>query len=112
MIESLNPMDCILVLAEKLGISNLAQTYKGRLWEHKVDDRWTFAVNANLEPYSTASGISVDPFHVYVEFNGWPAAVFHASGEGTFVAGSAANAAEFNAALLRAANAEQIGATK
>lgn len=91
-----------MMLAEHLGVSNLAQTYAGRCWEHKVDDRWWFAVNANRTSTACSRGDHVPPFHILIEFNGWPAAVLRVDGEGEFAAGEAANADAFNVAVLGA----------
>ncbi len=102
-----NPMECIMALAESLGVRQLSKTHAGQLWTHKVDEQWTFAVNANREPVKTVDGVPVDPFHVYVEFNGWPAAVISPTGDGVFAAGTAANVTAFNVAVLKAAQARK-----
>lgn len=101
----MNPMECVFALAEQLGVTNLAKNYAGRLWEHKVDEQWMFAINANRVKVKTTSGVDVDPFHMYVEFNGWPAGVVGPSGEGEFAMGAAANVDTFNAAVIAAAKA-------
>lgn len=106
--KTANPMDCIMALASRLGVRNLAKTYAGKLWEHKVDEQWLFAINANTEPVKTASGVEVEPFHVYVEYNGWPAAILTVRGEGTFAAGTAANVDTFNAAVIAAARGARV----
>lgn len=67
-------------------------------WEHKVDERWWLSANGHRVPVTNSRGVKVQPFHVYVEFNGWPAGVFSPYG-GEFAAGSTANEATFIAAL-------------
>lgn len=100
-----HPLECIIALAESLGISALAHTHAGRVWEHKVDDQWTVAINANRVKCTTKSGAAVDPFCAYVEYNGWPAAILTPDGEGTFAMGSAANVTAFCTAVIAAARA-------
>lgn len=102
-----HPVQSIVRLAERLGISSLATNYVGRCWEHQVDERWWFAINPNREPVECGHGVKVLPFNIYVEFNGWPAGVFTLDGDGEFAAGEAANEDAFIAALERAADEAQ-----
>jgi len=63
------------------------------LWERKVDSEWYIACNGHKEPMETTltpTPIRVLPFHLYVEFNGWPAGVMTAYG-GQVCAGTEAN---------------------
>lgn len=106
-VATLNPMEAILVLAERLGVSDLANTHDGRCWEHQVDDRWWFAVNPNRESLKCSHGPAVAFGHVYVEFNGWPAGLIDLRGQGEFAMGEAANPDTFNAAVLAAAKKAQ-----
>ena len=41
----------------------------------------------------------MQPFHTYIEYNGWPAGVLNPLGEGEFAAGTGANVESFVAAL-------------
>jgi hypothetical protein len=102
---TLNPMEAILILAERLGLTGLAQKFEGRCWEHRVDDQWWFAINANGHEVTCTHGGKVSAYHVLVEFNGWPAGVLNVAGQGEFAMGDAANPDTFNAAVIAAAKA-------
>jgi len=98
--------EAIANLAEALSVSNVKDL--PGCWECKVDDRWWFAINAHTTPKAvklSPSGVAhkVDPFHCYVEFNGWPAGVFHLAGGGEFAQGTEANEDAFIDALVAAA---------
>ena len=58
-------------------------------WECKIDKRWTIAVNGHREP-KMWNDIVIQPFHVYVEYNGFPAGIISSAG-GIIAAGSLAN---------------------
>lgn len=76
------------------------------VWTRQIGEHWWIAVNGHDEtlPASSPDGASsgvpfdVEPFHCYVEYNGWPAGVFTPMG-GTFAAGEAGNEETFVAAL-------------
>jgi hypothetical protein len=76
-------------------------------WEHQVDKQWWVAFNGHPEAKKTSNGQEVDPFHCYVEYNGWPAGVFTPYG-GVIAAGEGANENTFIAAMVRA-EAEALG---
>lgn len=75
-------------------------------WERQIGKEWWVAINAHDHPQKVSShsgasaseGFVVEPFHAYVEFNGWPAGVFTPYG-GAFAAGDAANEEAFVAAI-------------
>lgn len=75
-------------------------------WECVIDARWKIAVNGHPKAQKCSlSEIPIEPFHCYVEYNGWPAGIFNPYG-GTIAAGEAANEHTFIAALReRIANA-------
>ena len=83
-------------LAERLGIKPLNEL--AGCWEYQIDRQWFMAVNGHNEPIECSMGVSVPPFHAYVQFNGWPAGIIDASGS-CFAAGDLANLESFNAAL-------------
>jgi hypothetical protein len=83
-------------LAAALGVANINRL--PGCWEHAIDAHWTIAVNGHQQPIKTSTGVEVAPFNVWVEFNGWPAGYFDASG-GTLAAGEAANEVTFCEAL-------------
>jgi len=66
-------------------------------WVEQVDEHWWFAVNGQLEPLEM-DGLKLDPHHVLVKFNGWPAGIFTPQ-DGFICAGKLANGGEFIAAL-------------
>jgi hypothetical protein len=67
-------------------------------WERQVDEHWWIAVNAQKEKVKCSKGAEIEPFHCYVEFNGFPAGVFTPFG-GIIAAGSVANEETFAAAI-------------
>lgn len=71
-------------------------------WEHHVDAQWWVAFNGHSEAKYTSKGQKVDPFHCYVEYNGWPAGIFSPYG-GCIAAGEGANETTFIAAMVRVA---------
>ena len=73
-------------------------------WEHQVDERWWIAVNGHAQPEKrlTSKGIEIQPFHCYVEYNGWPAGILSPYG-GVIAAGTGANEDTFIEALKLAA---------
>ena len=58
--------------------------------ELAIDDHWWIAVNGHKEPTRCSRGPMVDPFAIYVEFNGFPAGILD-SGGGCIAAGESAN---------------------
>lgn len=100
--ENLGVMPHIFALFDNLGVKQIAHRYAGRCFEHKVDDQWWLAINANRGDVKCAVGVTVPPMRIYVEYNGWPAALLDFTGSGEFVMGSAANEATFIAALQKA----------
>jgi hypothetical protein len=58
--------------------------------ELQVDEQWWIALNPHAEERECSRDVRVPWFTAYVEFNGWPAGFFGASG-GVIAAVSAAN---------------------
>jgi hypothetical protein len=78
-------------------------------WEHQVDKKWFIAVNGHLDPQPIRkhpSGPPLQPYNVFVEYNGWPAGIFDPRG-GCIAAGEGANEGTFIAALIAARSALQ-----
>ncbi len=75
-------------------------------WTRHIGKQWWIAVNGHKTSMKATSpngasagdGISVEPFHVYIEFNGWPAGIFTPYG-GAIAAGDAANESTFISAI-------------
>ena len=67
-------------------------------WVHQVNTLWAIAFNAHADPKPCSLGVTVQPFHCYVQFNGWPAGVFNPYG-GQIAAGECANEAAFLEAM-------------
>ena len=89
----------IMEYAEAKGVSKI-NALPG-CWEVQVDEQWWFAVNGQKLPVTCSHGVEIEPFHCFVEYNGWPAGIFTPYG-GEFAAGSAANEETFEAALKAA----------
>lgn len=75
-------------------------------WECTIDEHWKIAVNGHAEPkVCSLSTLPIEPFHCFIDFNGWPAGLMSPYG-GTIAAGEAANEVTFieavNAAIERA----------
>ena len=88
----------VMDLAQYLGVYSI-KDYPG-CWEHHIDEHWWIAVNGHPETME-ANGIKVEPYHVYVEFNGWPAGLFNMR-SGSIAAGDLANEQTFIDAIDRA----------
>jgi hypothetical protein len=67
-------------------------------WEEQIDEHWWIAGNGHNYPVECSKGVEVQSFHVYVEFNGWPAGVINPF-DGVLAAGELANEETFIAAL-------------
>lgn len=71
-------------------------------WEHAIDELWWLALNGHRTPVRCSRGVVVEPFHAYVEWNGWPAGVLSPDG-GLLAAGALANEDALIEALRKAA---------
>lgn len=95
-VQEKNVFLAICEYAESRGISRL--NLNPGCWEVKLDDQWWFAVNPHRTDQECSMGVTVRPFTIYVQYNGFPAGVFSPK-EGVFAAGSMANVDSFMAAL-------------
>lgn len=59
-------------------------------WEERLDEHWEIAVNGHGAPTMCSFGHDVPPFHVCVQYNGWPAGLISPYG-GYMAAGECAN---------------------
>lgn len=93
-------LNVVCDLAEHVGAVPLNQ-FDGA-WIHRIDERWTIAVNAHERTVHVAPAgmmaIDVPPFDIAVWFDGWLAGQFSPAG-GWFASGEAGNAQAFMAAL-------------
>lgn len=92
-------MLAVAELAMRLGAAPINK--HAGCWECQIDERWWVACNGHRSPVVCSKGVKVDPFEIYVEFNGWPAGLVNPRG-GTFSAGAAANEDAFLAACKAA----------
>lgn len=84
-------------LAQKDGIAS-ARDFEA-CWERQIGEHWWIALNAHKEAKpQTHSDAKVEPFHCYLEFNGWPAGIINPYG-GIIAAGDAANEDAFISAI-------------
>ena len=72
-------------------------------WYIAIDAHWELAVNAQPRPsicnaFRSTHPIAVNPYHAYIEFNGWPAAILSPQ-RGEVAAGTAANITTLCAAI-------------
>lgn len=74
-------------LAEKDGVTPLSRLPGP--WERRLDKSWTIVLNGHGTPREY-KGMTVPPFQMYVEYNGWPAGLLSPSG-GVIAAGESAN---------------------
>jgi hypothetical protein len=91
-----NPLGAIAELCLARGVRDI-KSMPG-LCHVVVDELWQCWVNGHRETLYTEDGAAVEPYHAYVEFNGWPAGIVSAAGC-EFVAGALANVATFVAAV-------------
>lgn len=99
------PLHVARWLAPILIILRLARRWRGgSVWYRKLDERWEFWVNLNMEPAPVdGADTAIQAGDVYVKFNGWPAGIFSIiTGEGCFAAGEAASPDAFCDALRAA----------
>ncbi len=75
-------------------------------WEHRIDDQYTLVCNGHKEPLEWGCQ-TVQPYHFYVEYSGWPFAVFNPATGGQIGDGSMANADAFIAAMEAATERAQ-----
>ena len=68
----------IAELHGRLGVEPLAK-HEG-CWTHRVDDTWWIAVNGHKEEVKCKDGVSVPPFHAYIECAGGPAGLVNPYG--------------------------------
>lgn len=81
-------------LAAALGARDISQL--PGYWSHQVDERWKIDLNGKDV---TLDGIP--PYHVAIEYNGWPAGILSPIG-GIIAAGEGANESTFIDALDKA----------
>lgn len=84
----------------ELGIALGWKSIKDRLGcvEHQVDDEWWFAINPHGDVTECSKGVHVPPWHIYIQFNGWPFGLVNEY-EGMCGAGRLANESTLVAAL-------------
>ena len=88
-------------LAMELALQEGAAPLKGKVWICEIDEHWKIAINGNrtMQEVDLGNGpITVPPFEMYVEFNGWVAGLVGPF-EGVIAAGAAANEDAFITAL-------------
>ncbi|WP_427340957.1 hypothetical protein [Caloranaerobacter sp. DY30410] len=85
-------------LANKLGISPIKDT----IWEHQIDDKWKIVVNGH-DTIQNYNGLDLEPFHMYIEYNGFPAGIVNPY-DGIICAGSEANEDKLIEAIKLALN--------
>lgn len=94
----LEAMGLVAELAAVRGVSHINKL--PGCWECVVDEQWTLAMNGHREA-TKWKDVLLQPFHVALEFNGWPAGVFSPQG-GVIAAGELANENTFCGALKTA----------
>lgn len=99
-----NPFLLVAELHEALELPPLSEI--PGCWIRHLDEHWVIAVNGHTTPVQEPGLPALPPYHMYVEFNGWPAGVLSLA-EGTFAAGSRANIAEFCRAIAAATRRAQ-----
>ena len=96
--QDMGAIELILAIHKNDGAAPIAKLDKP--WERKVDDKWTFWVNGQMELSKLPTGAEIQPGECFVEFNGWPAGLFNIiTGEGTLAVGAVANYETFCDAL-------------
>ena len=84
----------VVELAIALGVHRADQL--PGLWEYTVDEQWRVRLNPHDDERER-----IPPFHVAIEFNGWPAGLVSPGG-GVIAAGEAANEEAFIVAVVAA----------
>lgn len=86
----------IIQLGNALGVRDINQL--PGCWEHAVDDQWRIALNGHGDERTAFGRATVPPYHIYVEYNGWPAGLIGPAG-GVIAAGDGATEDTFIAAV-------------
>lgn len=81
-------------LAAALGAKDISKL--PGCWSHQVDDHWKIDLNGKDTPIH-----GIPPFHIAIEYNGWPAGILSPVG-GLIAAGVGANETTFIRALDKA----------
>ena len=75
----------IVAYADAMGARNINEL--PGCWEAKVDDKTFLAVNGHQTAMKASRGPVLEPYHAFVEINGWPAALLNPYG-GVVMGGS------------------------
>jgi hypothetical protein len=99
---------CTLALID---IGPSGKWIKGTVWDSKqlLGDHWRCWINATDQNQEVANGYLIKPFHMYVEFNGWPAGICDPH-TGLICAGEAADVFTLRDAIHHAI--ARVGAAK
>lgn len=89
----------VMDLMAQLGIKDRITPMPETGWTRELDEHWTFHVSSATP--TVFHGVTVPPFHAYLEYNGWPAGLINPFG-GTVAAGREANEDALVAALRAA----------
>lgn len=98
--------DLIVDLAFALRALPLSK-YPG-CWEERIDEHWEISANGHKEPQKSCHCITVPPFKVYVQYDGWPFGLISPAG-GTMAVGRITNEDAFIEALRRRLEKEKKG---
>ena len=83
-------IDTLMRYVEHIGVE-LPLSKHPECWEHQLDEQWRLFWNGHDTPKESSTGSTVPAFHLYVEYNGWPAGVVPPVGSGWIAAGDCAN---------------------
>lgn len=96
-----DPVAAVFALCEACGLKDM-KSHPG-LVHIPVDENWEIWINPHKGEPIERKGSTLEPFHVLVEWNGWPASVFHPmQKEIVFAAGKCANLDAFLQAVEKA----------
>lgn len=86
----------VCLLAMKDGVERIRDV-PGGIWRRDIGAHWKVAMNGSAETRKF-EGCPLDPYSIFVEFNGFPAGIINPAG-GVIAAGSLANEDTFIAAI-------------
>lgn len=90
-------LEKIFELVTELAIKDKVVPIMDKIWERKIDKHWKIVVNGYNETKELC-GIEIPAYHIYVEFNGFPAGLINPF-DGIICAGKEANIERFIGAL-------------
>lgn len=99
-------LEKIFELVTELATKDKVVPIKDKIWERKIDKHWKIVVNG-YNKTKELRGVKIPAYHIYVEFNGFPAGFLNPF-DGIICAGKEANIERFIGALETAIAIKEV----